>query len=94
MKVTAIGARTKPYIKSLTIDGVKVERPIIRHEQIAHGAEVEFEMSDEIQSWGNDPVIWEAFVTRERVPAGEDRVSSGPDPTYMGEGGILNHNEL
>lgn len=94
MKVTAIGARTKPYIKSLTIDGVKVDRPIIRHEQIAHGAEVEFEMSDEIQLWGNDPVILEAFVGSERVITEEARVPGGPESTSMGEGGILNHNEL
>ena len=84
MKVTAIGARTKPYIKSLTIDGVKVDRPIIKHEQIAHGADVVFEMSDVIQPWGNDPDVLEAF-------GGEERVMGGHKPA---SGGILDHNEL
>ena len=94
LKVTAIGARTKPYIKSLTVDGVKVDRPIIRHEQIAHGADVVFEMSDEIQLWGNDPAILEAFVGSGHGITWEERVPGGPEPTSMGEGGILNHNEL
>ncbi|KAF9567664.1 glycoside hydrolase family 92 protein [Agrocybe pediades] len=62
LAVTAVGARTKPYIKSLTIDGVKVDRPIIKHEQISRGADVVFEMSDKIESWGNDAEILQAFV--------------------------------
>jgi len=87
LKVTAIGARTKPYIKSLTIDGVKVDRPIIKHEQIAHGADVVFEMSDEIQLWGNDPIVLEAFVGEVH----EEGVLGGPKTTSSG---ILNHDEL
>ncbi|KIM42607.1 glycoside hydrolase family 92 protein [Hebeloma cylindrosporum] len=88
LKVTAIGARTKPYIKSLTIDGVKVDRPIIRHEQIAHGADVVFEMSDEVEAWGNDPVVLEALLGRRGSAAGVSK------PESVGGGGVLDHIEL
>lgn len=71
-----------------------MDRPVIRHEQIAHGAEVVFEMSDEIQAWGNDPVILDAFVSSGRAVTREERVPGGSKPTSMGEGGILNHIEL
>lgn len=61
LTITAIGARSKPYIKSLTINGISITEPIIKHEQIANGAEVVFEMSDEIEVWGNDVSVLEAF---------------------------------
>ena len=61
LTITALGARTKPYIKSLTIDGVPVDSPVIRHAQIAHGAEIVFEMSAGIEAWGNDPALVAAF---------------------------------
>jgi len=93
LTITAIGARTKPYIRSLTIDGVKVDRPIIRHEQIAHGAHVEFEMSDEIQPWGNDLDILRAFVRRDSN--GQVSLPGGaPRPTSTGESDTLHRDEL
>ena len=61
LTITAIGARTKPYIKSLTINGISITQPIIKHDQIANGAEVVFEMSDEIETWGNDESVLKAF---------------------------------
>jgi len=61
LTITAIGARSKPYIKSLTINGIGIARPVIKHEQIANGAEVVFEMSDEIEMWGNDESVLKAF---------------------------------
>ncbi len=61
LTITALGARTKPYIKSLTIDGVPVDSPVIYHAQISHGAEIVFEMSAEIEAWGNDPALVAAF---------------------------------
>ncbi|KAF9480738.1 hypothetical protein BDN70DRAFT_893891 [Pholiota conissans] len=57
LTITAIGARTKPYIKSLTINRVPVTRPVISHAQIAQGAEVVFEMSDKVEAWGNDEAV-------------------------------------
>jgi putative alpha-1,2-mannosidase len=59
--VTAIGARSKPYIKSLTINGISINQPIIKHEQIANGAEVVFEMSEKVEMWGNDDNVLKAF---------------------------------
>ena len=61
LTITAIGARSKPYIKSLTINGISIDQPIIRHEQIASGAEVVFEMSDKVEMWGNDDSVLKAF---------------------------------
>ena len=61
LTITAIGARSKPYIKSLTIDGISITQPIIKHEQIANGAEVVFEMSDVVEMWGNDDSVLKAF---------------------------------
>lgn len=53
--VSASGAQTKKYVKSLTVDGdaVDSQRPVITHAQIANGANVEFEMSDTPQAWGS-----------------------------------------
>ncbi|KAF8075749.1 glycoside hydrolase family 92 protein [Lyophyllum atratum] len=53
LTISAKGAPTKPYIKSLTVNGRKVETPIIRHEDIADGGEIVFEMSETIEAWGN-----------------------------------------
>ena len=61
LTITAIGARSKPYIKSLTINGISITHPIIKHEQIANGAEVVFEMSDKVEMWGNDDSVLKAF---------------------------------
>lgn len=63
LTISAIGARTKPYVKSLTVNGEKVDGPVIRHEQIARGAELIFEMSDTIEQWGNDEDIVERFAS-------------------------------
>ncbi|KAJ2913627.1 hypothetical protein MD484_g6788, partial [Candolleomyces efflorescens] len=34
LTIRAPGARTKPYVKSLTINGVKLTEPVIKHEQL------------------------------------------------------------
>ena len=57
LTIRAPGARTKPYVKSLTINGVQLTEPVIKHEQLmAAGGEVEvvFEMSETVEEWGND----------------------------------------
>jgi len=53
LTITAKDAPTKPYIKSLTVNGKRVETPVIRHEDIADGGEIVFEMSDVVEEWGN-----------------------------------------
>lgn len=53
LTISAPGARTKPYVKALTVNGRKVDWPVIRHEDIfLEGGEVIFEMSDKPESWG------------------------------------------
>ena len=84
LTITAFGARSKPYVKSLTINGISVTQPIIKHEQIANGAEVVFEMSDEVEMWGNDENVLKAFG----VELGSGGVSSSKV-----DGGYF-HNEL
>ncbi|KAF9465359.1 glycosyl hydrolase family 92-domain-containing protein [Collybia nuda] len=53
LTITAEGASTKQYVKGLTVNGQKVEFPVITHKQIANGGEIVFEMSDSIEKWGN-----------------------------------------
>lgn len=62
LTITALGARSKPYVKSLRINGVLVEAPVIKHEQIANGADVVFEMSDQIEAWGNEAGVAGALL--------------------------------
>jgi hypothetical protein len=44
------------YVKSLMVDGVEVQDPIIRHEHIVAGGEILFEMSGERQAWFSSTV--------------------------------------
>ncbi|KAG6815949.1 hypothetical protein H0H93_008766, partial [Arthromyces matolae] len=53
LTISALGAPTKPFIKSLTINGRVIDQPIIRHEDIAGGGEIVFEMSEKVERWGN-----------------------------------------
>ena len=67
LSIVALGARTKPYIKSLTINGIKIEKPIIKHEQLVGWGNalpevsVVYEMSDKIEKWGNEKEVLEAL---------------------------------
>lgn len=78
LTITALGARSKQYIKSLTIDGVAMTEPIIRHEQIANGGDVVFEMSDEIEAWGNDPDLLAVFAPGRNVGTVENGDANNP----------------
>jgi hypothetical protein len=40
---------------------VPVTKPVIAHSQIAHGADVVFEMSAEVEAWGNDAAVLKAL---------------------------------
>jgi hypothetical protein len=49
---------------------VPVTKPIIAHSQIAHGADVVFEMSAQVEAWGNDAAVLKALgVQVGSVPA-------------------------
>ncbi|KAJ7342642.1 glycosyl hydrolase family 92-domain-containing protein [Mycena albidolilacea] len=52
LTITAKGAPSAKYIRGLTIDDQTVGSPVIRHEQIAAGADVRFEMSEVPETWG------------------------------------------
>jgi len=57
----------KPYVKSLTINDMKIETPIIKHAQLVgwesdvSEIKVVFEMSDKIEQWGNENEVLEAL---------------------------------
>lgn len=53
--INAPGAPSKPYIKSLTIDGRAVNRAVIKHRDLVTAASIDFEMSDVPTSWGAQP---------------------------------------
>jgi putative alpha-1,2-mannosidase len=46
----------------MTINGRIIDVPIIRHEDIANGGEIVFEMSGEVESWGNELLVSEIFL--------------------------------
>ncbi|GJE97274.1 glycoside hydrolase family 92 protein [Phanerochaete sordida] len=53
--ISAPGASSgKPYVAGVTVDGVALESPIIRHEQIVRGADVAFSMSASPQAWASE----------------------------------------
>ncbi len=54
--ITSTGAASKPYVKSLTLNGVSVEQPVLRHEDIMKGGELVFEMSAVPEAWGSATV--------------------------------------
>lgn len=57
LTIKSSGASQKQYVKSLTVNGENIDTPILVHEQIVNGGEIVFEMSDEIQDWGNNPDV-------------------------------------
>jgi hypothetical protein len=65
--ITAKGAPSAPYVRGLTIDGRAVGAPIIRHEQIAAGADVQFEMSDVPETWGGCSFLCEIIPDRDWI---------------------------
>ncbi|VDB92408.1 unnamed protein product [Peniophora sp. CBMAI 1063] len=57
--ITAPGATHQPYVKSITVNGDRLERPVILHSQIKDGGEIVFEMSGEPQKWASE-TMWKA----------------------------------
>ncbi|KAM5537813.1 hypothetical protein V8D89_008581 [Ganoderma adspersum] len=51
--ITSTGAPTKPYIKSVTVNGRALDVPILMHADIASGGRIEFEMSGTPQGWAS-----------------------------------------
>ncbi len=44
--VIAAGAPRKPYVQALSLNGVSLAWPVLRHEQIVQGGTLEFTMSE------------------------------------------------
>jgi len=54
LTIAASGARDKPYVKSLTMDEVAIDTPVIHHEELLQARTLSYEMSDEPQLWGSN----------------------------------------
>ena len=54
--ISAPGAPTHPYVKSLKVDGRAVTTPVLKHGDIVRAHKIEFEMSETPTNWGNRPV--------------------------------------
>ncbi|KAI0084207.1 glycoside hydrolase family 92 protein [Irpex rosettiformis] len=55
--ITSRGASTKPYVASLKIDGKQTDTPIILHDQLVNGGEIDFVMSDNPTSWASETLV-------------------------------------
>jgi predicted alpha-1,2-mannosidase len=56
--ISAPGAGTegKSYIKALKVDGKSINQPLLRHSDIVKARRIEFEMSNQPSTWGNNEV--------------------------------------
>ncbi|KAI9709440.1 MAG: hypothetical protein M1820_003200 [Bogoriella megaspora] len=52
LTISAPGAPTMPFVKSLKVDGSQIEKPLLLHSQIVAATSIEFEMADTPQPWG------------------------------------------
>lgn len=56
LTIIAPGAVTKPFVKSLSVDGVDVDKPVLLHTQIVSAKSIAFEMADTPQPWGSEGI--------------------------------------
>lgn len=56
LKVTSNGAASKPYVKSLIVDGQPTKEPVITHQQIANGGDILFDMSEQAEAWASSTI--------------------------------------
>lgn len=61
LRVISLGGPKLPYVKSVQVNGVYLDKPIIKHEQIADGGVILFTMSEKIEEWGNDPEVLQSL---------------------------------
>jgi putative alpha-1,2-mannosidase len=55
--IHAPGAATKPYVRSMTVNGRRIEVPSLTHRQIVEGGNIVFEMSADPQEWGSGSIL-------------------------------------
>ncbi|KAI5358027.1 Putative alpha-1,2-mannosidase, six-hairpin glycosidase superfamily [Septoria linicola] len=53
LSIVAPGALTKPFVKSVKVDGKALEMPVLKHKDIVTARTIEFEMASEPQAWGH-----------------------------------------
>jgi predicted alpha-1,2-mannosidase len=53
LTISAPGAVAKPFVKSLTVDGISIEKPLLHHKQIMTAKTINFEMASTPQDWGS-----------------------------------------
>lgn len=53
LHISAPGAASRPYVRSLKVHGRRVDGPIITHTNIVQGGHIKFEMSAEPQPWAS-----------------------------------------
>ena len=57
LEISAKGATTMPYVKSLQINGKSISAPVIRHDHIAKGGKITFEMSSQPEAWASGTLV-------------------------------------
>lgn len=54
LTISAPGSVNSPFLKGLTVDGVAVTKPVLRHRQIVTAKDIAFEMAESPQEWGSE----------------------------------------
>ncbi|KAG9309751.1 glycoside hydrolase family 92 protein [Chiua virens] len=57
LEVVSPGAPTKPFVHALSINGRQTRDPIVRHEEIARGGVLVFEMQETSQAWASGSLV-------------------------------------
>ena len=53
LEVHSQGAPEKLYVQSVGVGGQSLSEPVIKHERIAEGGQIVFEMAEEVSEWTN-----------------------------------------
>jgi hypothetical protein len=61
LTIVSLGGSKLPYVKSVQVNGVYLDKPIITHEQLIEGGVIVFTMSPRIEEWGNDHEVLQAL---------------------------------
>ncbi|KAI0637472.1 glycoside hydrolase family 92 protein [Trametes polyzona] len=61
--ISSPGAPSKPYIKSVTVNGRALKEPILTHADIAAGGHIHFEMSAEPEAWASSTLVSTVSLT-------------------------------
>lgn len=59
LDIISPGAALKPYVHSLSVNGRNADQPVIRHDQIAQGGVLSFQMRETPQAWASELTFWQ-----------------------------------